>query len=227
MVLIDKLQTARSIDYTRQSFKTPFASIFVGIWPHQLAQSTPRQGRITPLGSEVSDSDQIAALPVGDVLNLDVVIDTAALTVEFLEVVLSLPVTMQCPCSHCSFTKSGWVSVPNTVLVVGVLCQLQSGFLQCFCKRNLWSLNGMGISMAQSQLGEFCSTLGTLWNPSRLRLLAQLRKHFALESREICSSWRSPNLRLILASRCHILSVSLNNFLLWDRNLLRPETRNP
>jgi len=44
-----------------------------------------------------ADSDQIAALPLGDVLNLDVVIDTAALTVEFLEVVLSLPVTMQCP----------------------------------------------------------------------------------------------------------------------------------
>jgi len=176
MVLIDKLQTARSIDYTRQSFKTRLPRSLVGIWPHQLAQSTPRQGRITPLGSEVSDSDQIAALPLG------------WWCVEFgrgywhcgVDSWVSRgcpepPGNYAMPLAHIavSLNRMGI----GAKLVVGVLCQLQWILATMLCKRNLWSLKtAWNFDGTKPYLESFAPHFGL--SESRLRLLAQL-KHFA------------------------------------------------
>jgi len=192
MVLIDKLQTARSIDYTRQSFKTRLPRSLVGIWPHQLAQSTPRQGRITSLRGFWfwSDSRSPTWLVMCWIWTW---LLTAALTVEFLEVVLSLPVTMQCPCSHCSFTKSD-----------GYRCQTPCSLSVYFANYSLDSCNNAFASATYGHwtawnfdgtkpyLESFAPHFGHSLKPESIKTACSAKKALCtLESREICSSWRT------------------------------------
>jgi len=76
--------------------------------------------------------------------------------------------------------------VPNTVLVVGVLNQLHSGFLpHCFCLCNLWSLK------TAWKLDCMKPYLGHSRKPESIKTDCSAKKALCtLESREICSSWR-------------------------------------
>jgi len=143
-----------------------------------------------------------------------------ALKVPILNKMVALKTMLQCSINHinllrslpCSFTKSGWV--PNTVLVVGVLCNYSlDSCNNAFAKQLMVTEDGMEFRWHKAILGE-SSTLWALSETESIKTACSAKKALCtLESRNLFFMAR-PNLRLILASRCHIFYVSLNNFLL-------------
>jgi len=180
MVLIDKLQTARSIDYTRQSFKTPFASIFGrNMTPSTCTiNSSAGTDNSSGFGGFWFWSDSRSPLGWWCVefgrgywhCGVDSWVSRGC---------PEPPGNYAMPCSHCSFKIGMGIgakhrarcrcTLPITVWILAMLLQAQLMVTE----------DGMEFRWHKAILGGFAPHFGHSLKPSRLRLLAQLRKHFA------------------------------------------------